>query len=150
MYFNEYEVSLDVKPTGVSGTYTSLFRVNRGADSAVPGDRLPVIFFRTNRKELYICTAIGTNKNHCFSDRYVFPLSVFTNIKIQQQRFLNDSYQYSIKVNGVVKLQVINTHPITLYNAKVYLGDPWYNPAKAQIKNLIVKSEPTGIVYAAF
>ena len=147
VYFNEYEVSLDIKPTGhVNSGWENIFRVTKGSDTVSIGDRLPAIWFLPFTKRLYICTAINFNKSHCFDGGYNLPFSVFTNVKIQQQRLSDNSYQYSIKINGVTRHEINNTNPVILYNAKVYLGDPWYNPAKAQIKNLIVKSEPTGMV----
>ena len=144
VYFNEFEVSFDVKPTGTVSTWASILHVTKGGNNNNAGDRLPAIWFVPGTRRLAVFTAHGTNKNFGVTGTADIPASVFTNVHIQQRRLSNNSYEYSIKINGNTKHRSINTNPLTIYNAKVYLGDPWYLAAKAQVKNLVIKSEPTG------
>ena len=146
-YFNEYEVSLDIMPTsGKVSDWASIFHVTKGGNHGNIGDRMPAMWFLPGTRRLHICTALGTNPNYCVDGTSDIPAHVYTNINIQQKLLSNGSYQYNIRVNGSVRSQVINTNkiPPTLYNAKLYLGNPWNSSAKANVKNLVIKSEPTG------
>ena len=144
VYFNEFEISFDIKPTGTVSSWASILHVTKGGDNADAGDRLPAIWFQPGTRKVAVYTALGTNKNFGVTGTADISASNFTNVLIQQKMLSNNSYEYSIKINGNTKHRSINTNPLTLYNAKVYLGDPWYSAAKAQMKNLIIKSEPTG------
>ena len=147
IYFNEYEVSLDVMPTsGTVSGWASIFHITKGGNYGSFGDRMPAMWFRPGTRRLHICTALGTNPNYCVDGTSDIPAHVFTNINIQQKRLSSGSYQYTIKTNGTVRVQFINTNPgvPTLYNAKVYFGSPWEKPAKVNVRNFVIKSEPTG------
>ena len=138
-------------PGTVSG-WANIIHVTKGGNHGTIGDRMPAIWFRPGTRRLHICTALGTNPNYCVDGTSDIPASVFTNINIQQNRLSTGSYQYTIRINGAVRNQVINTNtnPPTLYNVKLYLGNPWVEPAKVNVKNFVVESKPTGNVIFAF
>ena len=140
VYFKEYEVSFDVKLTGIVSSQSSLLHITKGGNTNI-GDMMPSIFFKGRSNSMTICTHINS-KSTCTS----VPTSIyrFCNIKIQQKKLSEKDFEYTIRYNNYIFRKVINRKPLTLYNAKVYLGDPWYPSAKALVKNLIIKSEPTG------
>ena len=133
---------------GTVREWSNIFQLTNGVFSGTIGSRMPAVWFRSGTRRLHICTVLGTNDNYCVDGTSDIPASVFTNVNIQQKRLSTGSYQYSIRINGAVRNQVINTdaNPPTLYNAKLYLGNPWNKPAKVNVKNFIIKSKPTGNV----
>ena len=142
VYFKEYEVSFDVKLTGIVSSQSSLLHITKGGNTNI-GDMMPSIFFKGRSNRMTICTHINS-KSSCSS---VFISSyTFCNIKIQQKKLSEKDFEYTIRYNNHIVRKFINRKPLTLYNAKVYLGDPWYSAAKVQVKNLIIKSEPTGTI----
>ena len=148
VYFNEFEISIDVMPTGQVSGISNIVRVTRGSDTIHFGDRLPAIFFLPNSRRLHICSSVNYYSSYCVDGGYNLPYSRYTNINIRQRRVKsNNSFLYSVSIDGYVRHQVVNWKPITLYNARVYLSDPWYTSARVKVKNLVVNSEPTGIIY---
>ena len=144
VYFKEYEVSFDVKLnsffSSITSSQSSLLHITKGGNTNI-GDMMPSIFFKGRSNRMTICTHINS-KSSCSS---VFISSyTFCNIKIQQKKLSEKDFEYTIRYNNHIVRKFINRKPLTLYNAKVYLGDPWYPSAKALVKNLIIKSEPTG------
>ena len=68
----------------------------------------------------------------------------FTKIRITQHRESSGSFRYRIFIDGLVRRSVLNTRPRTFYNVKCFLGDPWYRPARAFVKNLKIKTSSSG------
>ena len=126
--------------------WANIFTVTKGGNNGSFGDRMPGMWFRPGTRRLHICTALGSIPNYCVDDTRDLPAYVFTNINIKQKRLSSGSYQYTIRTNGTVRSQLINTSPgiLTLYNAKVYFGNPWGSPAEVNVRNFVIKSVPTG------
>ena len=142
VYFNEFEVSLDVKLTDYIHSLTSILHITKGGNNGDIGDRLPAIFL--NNRYLYISTPLNSTYRS-YPNTFIYP-NRFHNINIQQKKISENLFQYTIKIRDYTIHRSINKTPLTLYNAKVYLGDPWYPAAKVLVKNLVIKSEPTGVV----
>lgn len=64
----------------------------------------------------------------------------FTNVKVMQTVDVSGVYHYSIHINGTEIHSVVNRHPRTYENAKVYAGDRFYTPSRAIIKRLEFQS----------
>jgi hypothetical protein len=81
--FKNFQVSVDVYPTGIVQGWGSLVHIGLGGDNGVYGDRYPAIWFSPNSLELYIASAINGNKDH-ITKKTNFPAK-WTTIVVQQQ-----------------------------------------------------------------
>ena len=142
-YFTEYEVSFDIKPFGKSHGWTSILHVTEWDDNSAYGNRIPAVFFQPETNKLTIWSAINGNKNYCWNDKTDLPAGKFSHVIIKQ-KLVGQQYVYVIYLNGKKVFHIVNTRPITLYRAKVFLSSPWYAAAKAFVKRVRVTTSSGG------
>ena len=135
-----YELSFDIKPFGYKGIVSSIMRITTGSDKEVTGDRNPAIFFKTDSTQLYICSAINTNKNFCFNSVHL-PLFEWSNVKISQDIY-DEKLRFKVFVNGDQKYSIDQNYGRFYENQTIYNGDPWYEPSNALMSNVVFKNMP--------
>ena len=145
-YYNQFDVSFDVKPlAGVIYSWGSIFRCALGDSTGKYGDRVPGVWFYPGTRRLHICNAVSGNKNYCFNEPRNLDLHHFTNIRITQSKSsLTGHFLYRVYVQGKLRKAAYNTLPMTFYNVKCFLGDHLNSPAKALVKNLKIKLSSSG------
>jgi len=133
----QWKVSLDIMPTGVIDDWGNILHVGLGGDSDSYGDRTPAIWFRPGTTELHIASGISGNKNY-YRSFPAIPMDEWTKVEINQIEENSGSFQYTIRVAGIIVFQKINTEPTEFRDVKVYTGNNYDDPANAQIDNLII------------
>ena len=111
-----------------------------GNDLSKYGDRIPGVWFHANNvNQLYLCSAVSGNKDHCKvgADTAV-QKGVWSTVTIKQRKDGQGRYVYTININGKVAHSVINTDARLFKNVKVYVGDPWYAHQAGYIRKLSV------------
>ena len=143
-YYNQFDVSFDIRPTGTVASWGSIIHLTRGQDNSQYGDRVPAVWFSPRSRRLHICSAINNNKDHCFTDQTNLPLNRFSKVRIFQKRTSKGQFIFTIVINSRIKKILPNKAPATFYNVKYYLGNPWATPAKAVVKNVKIKLSQSG------
>lgn len=134
-----YSFSVDIKPLGVVTGWSNIIRVTATAkDCCAGGDRIPALFFHTGTTKLHTCNNINGNGNYHINDP--IPMGKFTNVRVQQTLQHDGNYRYSIFYDGKEMHSIINNKPKTYENALVYVGDKFYKPSNAVIRNFKFES----------
>ena len=133
----QWKVSLDIMPTGIIDKWGSILHVGLGGNSDAYGDRTPAIWFRPGTTELFIASGISGTKSY-YRNLAAIPMDEWTRVEINQIEESSGSFQYTIRVAGIIVFQKINTEPSVFQDVKVYTGNNYDNPANAQIDNLII------------
>uniref|UniRef100_A0A7M5XLI6 Uncharacterized protein n=2 Tax=Clytia hemisphaerica TaxID=252671 RepID=A0A7M5XLI6_9CNID len=107
------------------------------------GSRIPAVFFQPNSNKLTVCYAINGKKNHCWNSKIDLPTNKFSKIIIKQ-KLVGGKYYYTITIDSKKVYNIVNTKPITLYRARIFLSDPWYPAAQAFVKQVKVSTTSTG------
>ena len=61
-YYNQFDVSFDIRPTGTVEKYGSIIHLTRGENIKRYGDRVPAVWFSPRTRRLHICSAINGKK----------------------------------------------------------------------------------------
>ena len=137
-----YTLSFDIKPTGLATGWRSILHATTGGNCCGYGQRIPGIWFHTNTNQLLVCSAVNGNGNLCYTSA-VLPTTKFNQIIVQQvQRGNTKRYHYEVWINGHRKVDIINTRTSVFRNVKYFVGDPWHDAAKAELKNIKVVNHP--------
>ena len=131
-----WTVSIQINPHSKSTGFTTIVHATKGGNYGY-GGRIPGIWFKPGTTQLLICTQIDKNDNACHTSN---PLQVgkFSTLEVahQQDTQINAKhYIFTIKLNGIKIYHVTNTLPHIFTDVKYYSGDPWYAPAKANLKH---------------
>lgn len=123
---------------------SNILHATIGGNKDKYGDRTPGIWFNPGTSSLHICSAVNGNVNYCYNSKAI-PIGQPTNIVVQQvyrrtdgKLFFGYHYHYEIYINGVRKVDVVNTRPQVFHNVKYYASDPFYNAAVAIISKFKV------------
>lgn len=143
-YYNQFDVSFDIRPTGTLTSMGSIIHLTRGQGLSRYGDRVPGIWFFSRSRRLHICSAINNNKNYCYTDRTNLPSTRFSKVRIFQKRTSKGQFIFAIVINSRIKRILVNKAPATFYNVRYYLGNPWSTPAKAIVRNVKIKLSQSG------
>ena len=143
-YYNQFDVSFDIRPTGIVASWGSIIHLTRGQDNSQYGDRVPAVWFSPRTRRLHICSAINGKKNFCYNDHTDLPKTRFTKVRIFQKRTSKGQFIFTVVINSKIKKVIANKAPATFYNVKYFLGNPWSPPAKAIVKNVKIKLSQSG------
>ena len=134
VYYNQFDVSFNVRPLGLVRTESSILHLTQGRDNRKYGDRIPSVSFLPRSRRLKICSAVNNNRNFCYLDRTNLPPNRVSTVRIFQTRTSKGQFIYAVVINSRIKRILANRAPATFHNVKLYLGDPWLAPAKATVK----------------
>ena len=143
-------IKIQVRPTGKIYGWSNILHGTIGKNIKRYGDRIPGIWFHSGSTKLHICSAVNGNKNYCYNTPYQLHFYKFTTIIIQQVQKKNygNHYFYQIIINGKKVVDVMNNQAQVFKNVKYFASDPWYHPAKADIRNFrIVTLKHQGISF---
>ena len=130
-------LSIDIKPYGTRGIWSNVMHASINANHGQHGYRTPAIFFHGGSTNLYICSSVNNEENHCI-DTDNIPLNSYTNVQIKQAKINDNTYVYSIQINGTILFATtLSNTPREFHNVKVYLSNGWEEAAKAEIKNFL-------------
>lgn len=105
---NQFEISFQIKPTSITTGISSILHLTARSDNHYMGDRVPAVFFYPGTTRLEVCTAIGGNRNYCFTTQRALPMNQFTMVDIRQIKDkLNGAFLFTISINGT---QVISSN----------------------------------------
>ncbi|XP_066914473.1 uncharacterized protein [Clytia hemisphaerica] len=131
-----WSLAMEIRPTGKVHGWSNIFHATIGRDGARVGDRIPGIWFHSNTNKLHVCTGIDHVANWCYNSPQL-PLNYPSQLVVQQIQNPHDKkYYYSIMLNGKQVYIKVNHFPRIFHNVKYYLGDNWYNPAKAWVRKI--------------
>jgi hypothetical protein len=125
-----FELSFDITPLGVESGWANIVHFTQGADWGTPGDRMPAIWFRPGTFELHICHDEVSSVNICYNSR-ALAQDVTTNVRIHYHErllmiYFDDTYEGSVSFSA----------DRASGSATMYISDPWYTPANAQLNDL--------------
>ena len=140
----DYEVGLDITPTtGLEGGWGSIVHFTAtGTDCCDYGSRIPGVWFHPGTRKLLVVDGHTENGNS-HTDQWDCDDAVLTlqpNVQYRLKMvFMHKSV--SVYVNDKVACANIPRVDRQVWSdVAVYVGDPWYNPAKASVKNLCFKA----------
>ena len=130
-----WSVSCDIYPIErIPSIYVNLFHFTNRLNLGAHGDRTPGVWFNPGTTKPFICSSISNNADYCFTLNVAFPLKQYTRLNISQTQN-NSVFTYSITVNGTENVSIVNTYALEFTNVKVYMSNPWHQPANALIRN---------------
>ena len=140
-----WKVAIEIKPLSKIKAHTSVFRGTIGGNYKDHGDRIPAILFKRSSNKLIFCSSINDNANYVTRIPIELPVNKWSKIVVQQIQKNDLKYHYEIFINGKKKLSIVNEKPRSFNNVKYFASDPFYKPADAMIKNVVIdKYQPKG------
>ena len=130
---------MEIKPLGTKHGWSSVFRATSTNKNCCDyGDRIPGMYFQSGSTRLYIGNAVNGNGNFHRTEKIALfkeiPLNKFTLVTIEQV-IEDGEYRYSIYFDHEELYSTINSKPRVFKHVNVYMGDSFYNPANAVIRN---------------
>ena len=146
-FYSLYDVSFEVRVLfGIGSDWRNIIHFTQGGDNREYGDRIPGVWLHPRQKQLKICSAVGTDRNYCFTSTKRLPTNRFTKVKISQHRDeKTNKFLYQIYIDGKLEHSTTNNNPTTFYNVKPYLSNPWSPPANALVRSLKIKTSSEGL-----
>ncbi|XP_065653627.1 uncharacterized protein LOC136080642 isoform X2 [Hydra vulgaris] len=136
----EYSVLFEVKPNAFDNNWRSIIHLFPDNSNNTTQNSNPAIYFAPNGS-LYVTSTIN-GSFHSFYYSMLFYLKSWSQINVRQEFYIeNNTYQYSISINGTIVYSTANNNPVELSNIKVYAANPWYVSQNGFIRNLIIISE---------
>ena len=144
---HQWYMSFGIKPKsklGNSAKRTNIFQLT------LPGNS-PILsgWFLPRTRAFYFCqkliTSPPTNKERCHN-LGTLPISKFTDVQIRQG-LITALNRYELVVifnNRLSKLNLTNLHPRVYKNVKIWISDPWNNPAQVTLRSFVFKNLPFG------
>ena len=83
-FLSQYEISFQIKPVSITSGWSSILHLTARSNNRYMGDRIPAVFFYPGTTQLHVCSAIGNNRNYCFTTRQALPRNRFTKVNIRQ------------------------------------------------------------------
>jgi hypothetical protein len=144
-----YILTFDLTPIGIVGNWSSILHFTyTGKDCCSPGDRAPGIWFNPGNTRLHIRMGDTTSGNWGI-DTDALPMNVTSKVQIRcldnnpkitvGSAETSDSNGFWPTYNSVQPSQRPDPAGRAL---TIYAGDPWYEPAKATIANLVYQIIP--------
>jgi hypothetical protein len=123
----DFEISFDITPRGTNSGWSNIVHFSQGVDYGTPGDRMPAIWFRPSTYELHICHDEVSVLNVCYNSA-ALTQDISTNVRVVYTArsafiYFDDEYQGSLSFSSD---RVTGT-------ATMYMSDPWYAAANADI-----------------
>merc|ERR1711915_290077 len=129
-----FSISMDVEINSWGSGWSSLFRVSQtSGDCCSNGLRYPAVFINGDGY-LHITTSLNNNGNMHWNLNSI-PLKKSFNLAILQTKEGNE-YFFNVHINGESKVREKNNNILSKGNAKFYIGDKYYQPADALVKNV--------------
>ena len=146
-FYSLYDVAFEVIALfGTGSEWHNIIHFTQGGNNSKYGDRIPGVWLHPNNRQLKICSAVGADKNYCYTPTKEISTTKFTKIKISQNRDdKTNKFLYQIYIDGKLEHSLTNNNPTTFYNVKPYLSNPWSPPARALVKNLKIKISSEGL-----
>ena len=89
-----------------------------------------------NTRQLHITAPVNGNRNYVFNSKPL-PITGYSHVVVRQIQYgPYNYYHYEIWINGKQLVNVVNQKAVVLQNVKYYVGDPWYTPAKTELRNI--------------
>ena len=130
----EYEFFFNIKPISVAGSWSSIIHLTASGDSGGLDARIPGVWFSPGTTQIIVFISDNSVLGvQCQGSIQSLPLNIYTSVLIRV-----DGMTLSTYINGILEGSCLLSARLirTLDNVKVYLGDPWYPPAKAYVKNV--------------
>ena len=145
----EYMVSFDVKPIAFYDNWASVTRLIVYENMELNGYKNPDICFSPFSKgSLRILSSLNSSVRSAFYTKQLL-LMQWSSINISQV-LVNDSYIYSVYINGTSVFSKTNLAPVVLSNVTVYAADPSYTALSGSIRNLIITSLGANLFFFSF
>ena len=142
----EYKVSFDVKPTTFYDNMASVIYLSaHGSRDSDGYKNFSICFSPFSKGSLDIWFSINSSISSTFYTKQLLLLE-WTSIRFLQV-LVDDSYIYSVFLNGTLVYSTINIAPLVLSNVTVYAADPWNEAQSGSIRNLIISSLGANIFF---
>ena len=132
-----WKISFEIYPVATVIGWSNVMHATIGGDFGKHGDRTPGIWFDSRSTKLMVATTINDNPNAIHATNTKLSLNKYSTIVVQQTQNQQNPkyYDFQVFVNGKREINVINKKPQVFHDVKYYASDPWYEPAKANVKN---------------
>ena len=146
----DYEIGLDITPNDkLKKRYTNIVHFTAtGNNHGSYGDRIPGVWFAPNSRKLYVVdghTADFNSDSITGGWKCHDKLLTLQPNKKYRLRMVFKPKTLSVYVNGrAACTNVPRAGRKVFKNVQVYVGDPWSNPANAEVANLYLKINTPG------
>ena len=140
-----YTISFEVQLSEISVNDSSVLQLaTENTNPETCGNNILHGFFHKTGSNVQML--IGTSLSDDGSSYYFIytpldiPLNTWRKVEISQRKWKRPVYQQTVKVDGNVISTRITKNPFTITNVKIYSGSPFKDAAKANTRNIIVKT----------
>ena len=134
-----WKVSFDLTLFGEIKDWSNIIHLSIGGNMGKYGDRTPTVQTVPGTTKLHFGSSVNGKKNYNFNSEDM-PVNKKIRVVIEQKFLNNKKYQYSVYIDGKQIHTVENKKAEEFKNVKVYVSDPWYEPANAQIENIVIEN----------
>ena len=128
-----WKLSFDLTLYGKIDKWGSIVHFTIGANYGKYGDRIPAIWTNPGDTRLHIASAVSGNINYYINTENM-PLNKKIRVEVEQT-YADKKYMYIITIDGKQIHSVENKDARQFENVKVYIANPWDEPANAFIDN---------------
>ena len=119
----EFKVRILAHP---NATWTNILHVTNGPNYGAQGNRFPAIWLHKS-KHFLLCTAADAKLKYGYCNKFHgVKLHEDYHIVVSQQYNTKRELIYSIVINDQVFHSVLNTKPVSISPALLYLSGPWH------------------------
>jgi len=131
----DFTVTFDIKPTGKQSGWSNIVHFTKGGNCCGSTQRIPAFFMKPNSLRMHCIMGSKKNGNSWVNSNQDLPMNQWTSVKMVLKEKTLSIYQNGKLVaskSGDVYKDAIGDES----GVDVFTGDPWYKPAKADIKDL--------------
>ena len=150
--FKEFSVSFELNPSysfNQTDDLLNILHLTLGKSIGRYGDRVPGVWLNPVTQLLYISSAVNGKVEYSVDFQNVTPFSQWTNITIVQE-LVNESYWFSVYMNGTSQSRLQNTDVRKFYAVTVYACDPWHKKLAGFMRNLKILTGMNGKLFINF
>eukprot|EP00466_Bigelowiella_natans_P010902 jgi/Bigna1/76348/fgenesh1_pg.40_\ len=138
---SEYKLSFDLVAKGTTASWGSILHFTTGKDSS----RIPGLWFYPKTLQLHWRTAVFSDSNHgCDPDPKAIQIGKKHHIDLIAVKAGEGNSHLIMEIDGKQECYVETKSDLHggVKNAQVWVSDPWYDAAEAEISNLIYRPIP--------
>ena len=139
-----YKLSFDLYLYGKLRDWGSIIHLTTKDNAGKYGARTPAIWTSPDSTKVSVFSAINGNNNYAFTTGDL-PVNKKIHVVVEQKFLSDNRYQFSVYVDGKQVFTIENKKAEQFKNVKVYIADPWYEPANGRIENIVIENKGNSI-----
>ena len=137
-----WKISFELTLYGTIENWGSIIHFTLGEDNGKYGDRNPAVWTNPGTTKLHIASGVNGNKNY-YINTDTLPLNKKMLIEIEQIYLQDNTYQYNIYIDSKQIHSRENKDARSFEDIKVYIADPWSQPANGLVENIKIEDNGT-------